>query len=106
MSSQTNVGDDAWHHLAFTYDMAIAKLYIDGVVEFEQELSETPQDNDAPIRIGAVIDALVDELQILNVALTEQEVNSNMVNGIETGASAIEPANSLNATWGSIKNGY
>jgi hypothetical protein len=103
LGSQTNVVDGEWHHIALTYDKKMAKLYIDGAVEDEVGLSEIPETNEAPLRIGAGMDGLIDELQILSVALSAEEVKSDMNNGITT---AVEPVGSLSTTWGLIKSGH
>lgn len=34
---ETNVTDGEWHHIALTYDGAVARLYVDGALEVEQE---------------------------------------------------------------------
>ena len=97
LASQTKVVDGQWHHIALTYDMKAAKLYIDGVVEAEGNLNDVPTTNEAAIRIGAGIDGLIDELQILSVALSEEEIKNDMNNGITL---AVEPVDSLSTTWG------
>ena len=46
---------------------------------------------------------IIDDVALFNVALSENEMNSIMNNGIEESA-AVEPVNKLTTTWGKIKN--
>ena len=103
LGSQTNVIDGKWHHVAMTYDKTAAKLYIDGKVEDEGALSEIPTANEAPLRIGPGMDGLIDELQILSVALSAEEIQRDMNDGITL---AVQPAGSVIITWGYMKKGY
>lgn len=103
LGSQTNVIDGKWHHVVLTYDKTAAKLYIDGKVEDEGMLSEIPETNEAPLRIGAGMDGLIDELQILSVALSAEEIQRDMNDGITL---AVQPAGSVIITWGYMKKGY
>lgn len=98
--SVTAVTDAQWHHVAVTYDLKTARLYIDGQLEVEGDLTDKPETNDAPIRIGAGIDGLIDELQILGVALTADEIAADMSGGIQL---AVHPAGKVTTTWGRMK---
>jgi len=36
------VADDAWHHVAVAYDRAVRRIYVDGVLDQQMPLTETP----------------------------------------------------------------
>ena len=55
---------------------------IDGALEAEKGLSDIPATNEAAIRIGEGIDGLIDELQILSVALSEEEIKDDLSFGV------------------------
>jgi hypothetical protein len=44
-----------WHHVAWTYDLASSRLYLDGVPIGEQAASSAVLETDAPVRIGALM---------------------------------------------------
>ena len=89
------------------------KIYIDGKVESELDLTKNQIDADSgPIYIGndtccagRFADAIVDEVIILSVALAEDDVKLLAELGIE-GALAVHPTNKLPTTWGSLKRRY
>jgi len=45
----------------------------------------------------------IDDIGIFNDALTENDVNSIMKNGLERAALTVEPSEKLAVTWGNIK---
>jgi hypothetical protein len=45
-----------WHHVAWTYDLASSRLYLDGALIGEMATSAAVLETDAPLRIGAMID--------------------------------------------------
>ncbi len=98
--SETNTIDGKWHHTAITYDKKALRLYIDGKEEASVNFGKSPETNDAPIRIGAGIDAFIDELQILSVALSADEIQSDINNGIQL---AVEATGKATTTWGYLK---
>ena len=99
--SETNTIDKKWHHTAITYDKKALRLYIDGKEEASVDFTGIPETNDAPIRIGAGLDALIDELQILSVALSSDEIQSDMNNGIQL---AVEATGKATTTWAYLKS--
>ena len=104
-----------WHMYTGTFDSKTGewKIYIDGKVESELDLTKNQIDADSgPIYIGndtccagRFADAIVDEVIILSVALAEDDVKSLAELGIE-GALAVHPTNKLPTTWGSLKRRY
>ena len=100
IKSTTDVIDEKWHHAAATYDKKALRLYIDGKEEVSVDFTKSPETNDSPIRIGSGIDALIDELQILSVALSADEIQSDMNNGIQL---AVEAGGKATTTWAYLK---
>jgi hypothetical protein len=102
-----------WYHFTGTYDGSTVRAYIDGEVMAEAGgLSDPIADSGIDVYIGmstyAVSDALkgvLDEVAIFNKALTEEEIQEIMTDGLEkaTGILAVAPAGKLASAWGSIK---
>ena len=99
--SETNTIDGKWHHTAMTYDKKALRLYINGKEEASVDFKDRPETNDAPIRIGAGLDAFIDELQILTVALSADEIQSDMNNSIQL---AVEATGKATTTWAYLKS--
>ena len=100
LESATNVVDEKWHHVALTYDKKALKLYVNGKEEASGDFTKDPEINDAPLRIGNGIDGLIDELQILSVALSVDDIKSDMNNGIQLAVKANGKAATM---WGYLK---
>lgn len=100
LESATDVVDEKWHHVAITYDKKAFKLYVNGKEENLGNLAKDPETNEAPLRIGNGIDGIIDELQILSVALSADEIRSDMNNGIQL---PIEPTSKVTTIWGMLK---
>jgi hypothetical protein len=102
-----------WYHFTGTYDGSTVRAYIDGEVMAEAGgLSDPIADSGIDVHIGtstyAFSDALkgvLDEVAIFNKALTENEIQEIMADGLEkaTGILAVAPAEKLASAWGSIK---
>ena len=100
LESATDVVDEKWHHVALTYDKTALKLYINGKEEGSGDFTKNPETNDAPLRIGNGIDGFIDELQILGIALSADEIQSDMKNGIQL---PVKPVGKVTTTWGRLK---
>ena len=100
LESATNVVDEKWHHVTLTYDKKALKLYVNGKEEGSGDFTKDPETNDAPLRIGNGIDGLIDELQILSVALSVDDIKSDMNNGIQLAVKANGKAATI---WGYLK---
>lgn len=105
----TIVTDDEWHHLAGTYDMKSVKSYIDGVAEADAPFSNEPDSSPGPLSIGDCpgypypVNGLMDDVGLFNVALTEDEIQSIMNNGLRMTATAVSVSGKLATAWGSVK---
>ena len=106
--ADTNIGssiqDGEWHFLAGTWDGAIIKLYIDGVLDAELPCAGTLLTNDDPLYIGArggtqrFLTGALDEIKVYDYALSEDEILQDM----ET-PTVVEAQDKLAVTWGTIK---
>ena len=103
LESATNVVDEKWHHVTITYDKNTFKLYVNGKEEAAGDYAKDPETNDAPLRIGNGIDGIIDELQILSVALSADEIQSDMNNGIQL---SVEATGKATITWAYLKSQY
>ena len=97
-------------HIAFTNDTKKGKIYIDGKEEAEGDVPGKLGANDDPWRIGQDCDRLnyvfagiIDEVRLWNRALSEDEINTFMEQGVD--ALAVEATGKLSTTWGRLKAG-
>ena len=51
-NSNATIADGSWHHVAFTYDGKVERIYIDGVLDNEKRLEGDPRTTTAPVIIG------------------------------------------------------
>jgi hypothetical protein len=96
---------DTWHHLAMVYDGDEVRIYLDGELDGEVARKGDINQNDASVWIGKKaneniwLDGILDELRILNIAITEEQIQEDM-DGI---VFAVEVTGKLTTTWGRIK---
>ncbi len=97
---------DTWHHLALVYDGEEVRIYLDGELDGEVPRKGDINENEASVWIGKKanesvwLDGTLDELRILNVALSEEQIQVDMA-GITF---AVESTGKLTTTWGQIKS--
>lgn len=107
----TMIADDKWHFIAGRADTASGKasIWIDGKMETEIDFNTKDGygTGEGVFHIGRhydrYTDGIIDDVAIFSAALTEDDMNEIMDNGLET-AAAVEPTNKLTATWGRIKS--
>ena len=98
---------DTWHHLAMVYDGKEIRIYLDGELEGEVPRKGDINKNDASVWIGKKaiesvwLDGTIDELRILNIAITQEQIQKDMEEGI---VFAVEVTGKLTTTWGRIKS--
>jgi hypothetical protein len=70
-----------WYHVAYTWDGATVRLYVDGALTASTPLVRTPQTDERPLVIGKHtpgdtehLNGRLDQLRIYNRALSAQEV--------------------------------
>ena len=97
-------------HITFTNDTKKTKIYYDGKEVMEGDTPGKLKVNDDPWRIGQDCDraqyifaGIVDEARLWNRALSEDEINTFMDQGVD--ALDVEAAGKLSTTWGRLKTG-
>ena len=108
MNGTREITDNVWHHLAFTYDGDMGRLYVDGQLETEKPNTNSFQSN-APITIGVPnVDntngllGVIEEIRISNIARTQNEIKKAMDVGLATILN-VEPNGKLTTRWAYIK---
>ena len=108
IDATTDITDNKWHHLAFTYDGKMGRAYVDGELEIEAPNGTTFQSAD-PITIGVPnlnnangLKGVIDEIRISNVARTEAEIKEAMDVGLAQILS-VEPGGKLATRWAYLK---
>lgn len=115
IASNTVFKDGIWYHVAYVFDGKAGgnervKLYVDGVLDGSGSHPETAVgEGDAPLWIGELNDGrnfawngAIDEVGIWARALSEQEIESVMNDGLEK-LLAVKPQGKLTTTWSEIK---
>ena len=104
----SDITDNKWHHLAFTYDGKMGRLYVDGELETEAPNDQAFQSGD-PITIGVPnlnnangLKGIIEEIRISNAARTEEEIQEAMDLGLATILS-VEPGGKLSTRWAYLK---
>ena len=106
-NAATVTTDGTWHHIAATYEKPNFKLYLDGVLDGEQNPDADPDNHDSPLYIGGCdigdywMTGVIDEVLLFSVALSEEEVK-DLMGGVDS-VLAVQPAVKLPVTWGNIK---
>ena len=112
----STINDGEWHHIAAVADRdGKARIYRDGVLEAESNISgdaKQNEDNAQNVNIGGDFDsrwrlnATIDEVALFKTALTEEDVNRIMNFGLERalGITAVSSVGKLTTTWASVKS--
>lgn len=104
------VSDDEWHFIAAVADADSKKisLWIDGKksIEDKMDTSDGYGTAEGVFHIGRHHDrytnGIIDDVGLFNVALSEDEMNTIMKNGLVE-AAAVDAVGKLTTTWGKIK---
>ena len=98
---------EEWHHVSSTFDGDMIRQYIDGKLDVEFAPPKgTINSIEVVFRIGKAqtglpgMIGLVDEVAIYNRALSVDEINQDMENGVYF---AVSPKDKLATTWGKLK---
>ncbi len=86
MQSAGTIANNTWTHVAFTYDGATAKVYLNGALDNSISLVATPTQSSAPLYIGRRSDGLYsgvryDEVRIYNRVITAAEATAHYNGG-------------------------
>ena len=99
---------DKFVHVAFTNDTDKTKIYFDGEEVVEGDTPGTLNANEDPWRVGQDCDranyvfaGIIDEVRLWNRALSEDEINVFMDQGVDS--LAVEAAGKLSTVWGRLK---
>lgn len=110
VSSGVVVKAGTWYHVANTYDGNTAKIYVDGEEKISQAVAKfqlVDQDQTAWLATdkGASFQStcIMDEVGLFNDALSKEEIQNIMNNGIHQAAFAVEPSDKLPTVWGKLK---
>ena len=80
LAARSRVSDNRWHHVVFTFDTTLGKLYLDGKLDTSRVLSLNTSSGtlyigDYYINVGR-FSGSVDDIRIYNRALSETEIDS------------------------------
>ena len=108
-----NYDNGEWYHVGIVYKAGTGlSFYVNAALDGEVEIKKYGSlDNDLPVVIGAAIandgkegvksqffPGIIDEVRIWNRALSQQELEKYMTEGL-----AVYPIEKITATWGMIK---
>ena len=99
---------DTWYHVAGVFDGKKLSIFVDGKMESEQGQEGKITESDWPIIIGSYAglgyksNAIIDELAVFNVALSKDDINLLVKDGLDKIAT-VSAKRKLTATWGAIK---
>jgi len=107
IDGKTIVADGEWHHIAKIYDGKNVQMFVDGKLEGEAPSGGTLDTTESPIWIGArpgnvAATGLFDEVGFFTQALSEDELNDVMENGL-AGYAAVDAAGKVATTWAALK---
>ena len=94
-----------WHHVAGVYDGSKAIIYINGEEDSNKKFEGALKHNGENFWMGArksdglPFNGLIDELRLYNRGLSQAEIEQNL----DAVGLAVEPAQKLALTWGSLK---
>ncbi|MBI5885114.1 MAG: hypothetical protein HZB85_00820 [Deltaproteobacteria bacterium] len=87
ISTTADMRDNAWHHLAGTYDGSVLKLYVDGVLDNSKAETRGIAQNTNPVMIGKhysipgrEFNGSLDNIVIYNRALSDAEILEHYIN--------------------------
>ena len=111
VNGNTDLGDDEWHFVAGRADATSKKvsIWIDGKMEAEEPMvtDDGYGTSDGVLHFGRHFDryaaGIIDEVGLFNVALSEDEMNVIMNQGLEEAAD-VAATNKLTTTWGNLKH--
>ena len=107
IDGKTIIADGKWHHIAKIYDGKNVQMFVDGKLDGENPSGGTLDTSKSPIWIGArpgnvAATGLFDEVGFFTEALSEDELNDVMDNGL-AGYAAVDAAGKATTTWALLK---
>lgn len=108
--SGVTVKANTWYHVANIYDGNTVKIYIDGEEKVSQGVQKFQlQDQDQTAWLatdagtGFLSAVIMDDVGLFKDALSKDEIQNIMENGIYHTAYAVEPSDKLPVLWGKLK---
>jgi len=107
VTSELDFTLDEWYHIVMTFDEGVVNFYLNGSPAGGGEVASPLSGNDLSLKLGAdsngqnLLNGLIDEARVYNRAITEAEVNQNMVS---ENIPAVNPADKVASMWGKIKS--
>ncbi|MDE0637324.1 MAG: LamG domain-containing protein [Candidatus Poribacteria bacterium] len=110
ISSGVVVKAGTWYHVANVYDGNTAKIYVDGEEKISQAVPKfqlLDQDQTAWLATdkGDSFQSacIMDEVGLFNDALSKEEIQNIMEDGIHHSVLAVKPSDKLSVLWGKLK---
>ncbi len=110
VTSGVVVKANTWYHVANTYDGNMVKIYIDGeekvaqaVPKFQLQAQNQTAWLGTDQGAGFQSACIMDEVGLFNDALSKDEIQGIMENGMFHTAYAVEPSDKLPMLWGKLK---
>ena len=107
------ISADTWYHVAGTWEASTdtVGLYLDGVLQSVPGVVPASPGTERTLDIGrrsdgnvdTYFDGIIDEFAVFDIALTEEEIEFLMTEGLQAVA-AVSSRDKLAATWGKIRN--
>ncbi|MFC1717230.1 LamG domain-containing protein [Candidatus Poribacteria bacterium] len=101
---------DVWYHTGLTFDGENVILYLDGVKIGSNTAQQVLYDGRSSVigrkvEVNRFFDGFIDEVAFFNVALTQDDVNAIMNEGLEAIVNpiAVSATGKLTTTWGELK---
>ncbi len=102
-----------WFHAAATFDGDVMRTYVNGelVASFDVTVFDALMPSDKSLSFGVRgdtkdvhwMEGVLDDAAIFDEALTEEEIQDIMNNGLQVAVLAVSEAGKLTTTWGDLK---
>jgi Concanavalin A-like lectin/glucanases superfamily len=96
---------NTWSHVATTYDGSHMRVFVNGVLVHSTSRNGVIEPSGAPLRIGGnsvwgeYFKGAIDELRLYNIALTEREIQADMLRSLTWQSAPPVPSDSLVAAY-------
>lgn len=102
-----NYDDGGWHHVLLSYNGEKGRLYIDGEMLVDADVSGEISQNTEPLHIGdgnneRHFNGLIDEVRIYSRGLSEAEARQNFE--VRSNFLSVRPVGKLSTVWAGMKD--
>jgi len=90
--------------------MKVSKLYVNGKLDAQGNFTDKPNVTNVQFIMGRTANGsykysgAIDEVGLFNQALSEQDINSIITNGLKSSATPVTPKIKLATTWADVKS--